>query len=109
MGGGIGDWLKCGEGRPKWGDKYETAVEAFGLAGETLRKYKEVSSAFKFGVRAPNLSWSHHQALAYQPADVRKKLLKEAEPARGELGASVRLIEAVAIGSPAFKIPWMIT
>jgi len=74
----IGDWLNYGEGRPKWGDKYEKAVEEFGLDARTLEKYKAVSARIQFPLRRGNLSWTHHQALAYQPADVRKKLLAEA-------------------------------
>ncbi len=76
----IGDWLNFGEGRPKWGDKYEAAVEALAIPYGTLTEYKYVARQFEFSKRMENLSWSHHHALASQPGDVRKKLLKEAEP-----------------------------
>ena len=70
--------MNMGEGRPKWGDKYEKAVEEFGKDYKTLQQYREVASRFKLSDRSGNLSWTHHLAVDYQPADIRKKLLAEA-------------------------------
>ena len=82
----IGDWLNYGEGRPKWGDKYEAAVERFGLKQKTLEDYKAVASRFQFPERSGKLPWSHHQAIAYEPPAIRKELLQEA--ADSELSVS---------------------
>lgn len=76
----IGDWLNHGEGRPEWGDKYEQAISMFNRDYESLRQYKQVSAAIEIGRRLPNLSWSHHQAVAYLPPEKQEELLDEAEP-----------------------------
>ncbi|GAG31779.1 unnamed protein product, partial [marine sediment metagenome] len=47
---------------------------------KTLQDYKLVAQKFQLSERSYNLSWSHHQAVAYQPRPVRRKLLAEAEP-----------------------------
>jgi hypothetical protein len=40
-------------------------AEAVGVEYETLKQYRSVASAFReSGRRLPNLSWSHHQAVA---------------------------------------------
>lgn len=76
----IGDWLNFGEGRPEWGDKYEQAISIFNRPYDTLAEYKAVARTYQFPERSGNLSWSHHQALAYEDPKVRAKLLSAAEP-----------------------------
>ncbi len=76
----IGDWLNCGEGEPRWGDKYEQAIGIFNRPYKTLTDYRAIANHVKFPERSGNLSWSHHAAVAYEPPDVRRQLLAEAEP-----------------------------
>ena len=54
----VGDWLRHGEGRPKWGDKYEQAISMFNSDYGTLANYKFVAKSVKFSRRRENLSWS---------------------------------------------------
>jgi N6-adenosine-specific RNA methylase IME4 len=89
----IGDWLNYGEGRPQWGDKYEQAISLFNREYKTLSKYKAVSNAIPFPLRRGNLSFTHHEVLAYEPPVVRKKLLAEAEPDAPDLRPKMSVSE----------------
>ncbi len=76
----IGDWLLYGDGRPQWGDKYEQAIGIFNRPYKTLQEYKLVAEAHQLSDRSDNLSWTHHQAVAWEPPSIRKKLLAAAAP-----------------------------
>lgn len=86
-----------GEGRPQWGDKYEQAIALFNRSYDTLRKYKAVGRQIELGRRRPNLSFKHHQEVAYLPAETQDALLDRAEPAGEMVGASRR---GISITSP---------
>lgn len=80
----IGDWLLFGEGRPQWGDKYQQAVEKFGIPEKTLKDYKWVAMTYppvggKLSERSDNLSWNHHRVAASQTPKFRKAMLVRAE------------------------------
>ncbi len=76
----IGDWLNYGDNQPQWGEKYEQAISLFEREYDTLAKYKQVSERIEFTRRRANLSWSHHEAVAFEEAQVREELLSKASP-----------------------------
>jgi N6-adenosine-specific RNA methylase IME4 len=73
----IGDWLNHGE--QKYGEAYAQAMEATGFEYDTVRHDKDVSSRIEIGRRRPNLSWSHHEEVAWLQPGQQDALLKEAE------------------------------
>ena len=74
----IGDWLLYGEGRPKWGDKYESAVEMFGQDIGRLQDAKSLAKEFEFSRRRENLSWSFHKEVWGLEEPDQEELLDEA-------------------------------
>lgn len=73
----IGDWLAYSEAY-QWGD-IPALAEQFGREVNTLYDYKKVCSQLKFGVRTPNLSFSHHRLVMYLPSDEQIYWLTQAE------------------------------
>lgn len=78
----IGDALVEAESRfgdDAWAQEIDPneEVEKEEEGGETYRQYMQVSSRIPSGSRLP-LSWGHHQAVAYLPADRRDHWLKRA-------------------------------
>ena len=71
----IGDLLKYRE--QKWG-MYDDVAENTGIDKTTLRKYKEVSEQLESGRRQPDLTFSHHQSVAYLEPEQQNSLLKKA-------------------------------
>ena len=71
----IGDLLKYRE--QKWG-MYDDVAENTGIDKTTLRKYKEVSEQVESGRRQPDLTFSHHQSVAYLEPEQQNSLLKKA-------------------------------
>lgn len=72
----IGDW--CLHGQRRWGEKYTEAIEATGLAWETVRKAAQLAKRFESGSRLPELSWSHHLEVAFLPPTLAQRLLARA-------------------------------
>jgi hypothetical protein len=58
----LGDWMHFGFW--EYGQKYEEAIAATGLAYQTLANYRSVCERFDFSRRKENLSFSHHQLVA---------------------------------------------
>lgn len=56
-----GDWLNFGE--RKYGEKYTSAIEKFGLSLKTAQQYAWVAKEFQSSPRG-ELSWSHHREVA---------------------------------------------
>ena len=73
----IGDWSNYGE--KKYGDKYESAIEATGLAYQTIANARMVAKAFQFSRRRENLTWSHHLEMCSLHESEQDKFLDEAE------------------------------
>lgn len=71
----IGDFWNNPKNR-KYGGGMDVA-EKFGLNYSTASDYAKVSNRYEISERSLNLSWSHHQAVAYD--DNRIELLKWAE------------------------------
>lgn len=72
-----GDYLNYGE--RKYGEKYEQAVNDFGMNYETARQYARVANAYEMCSRLHNLSWSHHhEATAVEDPEERTALLEKA-------------------------------
>lgn len=78
----IGDGLVVGEG--KFGEECYQVVDELDEAekdeegSETYRQYMQVSSRIPAGSRLPQLSWGHHQAVAYLAPERRDYWLKKA-------------------------------
>lgn len=70
----LGDWLNTGEQR--WGEMYSQALEITGLSVETLSKYKRVAARVPADIRRPDLTWTHHFAVAYAEEGNRGPLLE---------------------------------
>jgi 16S rRNA G966 N2-methylase RsmD len=70
----IGDSLNYGE--HQWGDKYAEAVNESEV--KTWQAYASVAGRYEFTIRMVNLSWSHHQVVAYVPEPRRSELLEDA-------------------------------
>ena len=73
----LGDWLNYGE--QKWGEMYAQAIDETGYEYDTLRHDKAISERIELGRRRPNLSWSHHQEVAYLDSNEQDKWLALAE------------------------------
>jgi hypothetical protein len=58
----LGDWMNRGETR--FGETYAQAIEASGLAYQTLGNIKWVARAIPFSRRREELSWKHHSEVA---------------------------------------------
>lgn len=58
----VGDWVNYGEAR--YGEKYTQALDATGLAYQTLMNAASVARKVEISRRRENLSWSHHEAVA---------------------------------------------
>ncbi len=81
----IGDWLNYGEGKgPRFygakddetGEKdtiYTPAMKITGLEYKTLAEYSCVARKVKFSIRMENLSFGHHQKIAYLKTDEEKQ------------------------------------
>jgi hypothetical protein len=85
----LGDWWRYG--RRRYGDMASRAAreaikDATGYSYETARQAGRVAARFGSGERSPDLSWSHHLAVAALPPDAAAPLLAEAAGA----GLSVR-------------------
>lgn len=71
----IGDGLNIGES--EFGDTYTQVVDPTEEAEkdeegvETYRQYQQVACRIDAGSRLPNVSWGHHQAIAYLEPDRR--------------------------------------
>jgi len=72
----IGDWLNYGES--KWGEMYAQAVETTGWDYDRLRHSKYVASRVQFGLRNPNLTWTHHKEIAHLERDEQAAWLNRA-------------------------------
>lgn len=87
----LGDHLRYGEFR--WGDKCAQAVEATGLAVRTLLNAQWVCSRIPPTERRPDLTFSHHRAVAALDPEPRRQLLARAADehmTEGELLGRVR-------------------
>jgi len=58
----LGDWIRFGD--EKWGEKYDEAI-SLGFAYQTALNAVSVAKKFEFSRRRENLSWGHHEAVAY--------------------------------------------
>src|SRR6516165_11314413 len=58
----LGDWIRFGD--EKWGAKYDEAI-SLGFAYQTALNAVSVAKKFEFSRRRENLSWGHHEAVAY--------------------------------------------
>ena len=71
----IGDGLNIGEA--EFGDPYLQVIDPNDEAekdeegGETYRQYQQVACRIPAGSRLPNVSWGHHQVVAYLEPDRR--------------------------------------
>lgn len=79
----IGDCLAYRQ--QKWG-MYDDIAEDTGYEIETLRKYKKISEGIESGLRRPDLSFSHHEQVAFLEPDKQELFLNKAV----EEGLSVR-------------------
>lgn len=82
----IGDALAYGE--QHYGEKYAQAVDATGMAVQTLKNYNYVSAAVAAERRDNGLSHSHHAEVASMPPHKQSATLKAAR----EKGMSVRAL-----------------
>jgi hypothetical protein len=73
----IGDW--CNYGFWEYGQKYEAARDATGLAYQTLRNYASVCEAFDVSLRRDKLSFTHHAHVAGLRAEEQVEWLDRAE------------------------------
>jgi hypothetical protein len=70
----IGDAIIQGEALFK-AEAFQ-AFERFGLSEETMKECARVSERVAPSVRRTRISWSHHRAVAHQPPDRQRELLK---------------------------------
>lgn len=99
----IGDWINFGS--RKYGDKYLIAMAKTGFTIKTLQSIAAVSRRFNgkspagggfegLAIRHENLSFAHHQEVAYLPPKVASSLLDEAEDghwSKSELRGAVEI------------------
>jgi hypothetical protein len=70
----IGDWLNFVEKR--WSERYSQMQHLTGLSYSTLRSYASVAGAIaRVRRRTPEISWSHHEAVATLTARQQRAIL----------------------------------
>jgi len=70
----IGDWVNWGEAA--FPDRYSQAMNATGLSFSTIRSYASVAAAVaRVRRRTPEVSWSHHEAVATLSAREQRRWL----------------------------------
>lgn len=75
----IGDWLRAGQLMHYIGsDTYDEAVEATGLARETLQQAAYVAGKIPSRLRNQHLGFHHHKAVAPRKPEVQQKWLERA-------------------------------
>ena len=74
----VGDWLAYGE-QQAWGEKYDRAIEATGLAYQTVANCKWVAQSVDFSRRREKLTWRHHAEVAKLEPEGQAKWLEKAE------------------------------
>lgn len=72
----IGDAIILGEQLYK--EQAYQAIEAIGLSERGRLEYVRVSEKVPRSIRRPDLSWSHHRAVAAQPPKEQRRWLREA-------------------------------
>jgi hypothetical protein len=77
LGWWLGDLLNYGE--EAYGERYVQAVQATGLAVQTLMNYKAVAKAIPPAERVDGLSFSAHREVAFVDKEIRMRLLKSAK------------------------------
>lgn len=74
----IGDWINWGEGAV--GDRYDQAQHMLGLSFSTVRSWSSVAMLIaRVRRRTPEVSWSHHEAIATLPPREQRKWLARIE------------------------------
>ncbi len=76
----IGDAIIQGEQR--FGEKAYQAIELIRLSERGRLEYVRVSEKVPHSLRRPDLSWSHHRAVAALPPPEQKRWLREASEKR---------------------------
>lgn len=71
----IGDCLAYRQ--QKWG-MYDDVAEETGYEKETLKKYKKISERVETSLRRPELSFSHHEQVAFIPPEKQELFLNKA-------------------------------
>lgn len=99
----IGDWLNYGEGKGKWGNAYENAMNITKLGYGVLRHYASVAKSVQLLTRVNNLSWDHHRKVAPLKSveDQQKWLqiaLKEQDRQKGKPMSARRLGKSIELG-----------
>lgn len=104
-----GDALNYGEA--KWGEMYAQALDASDYEYNTLSNAKQVAARFEITRRRVNLSFAHHEAVAYLAADQADALLDAAESekqTRDELRRAVRRLRKTsdpsALPPPGYRV-----
>ncbi len=77
----VGDLANLAD---QWGDEYVQLLDGLNIEYEALRKYAAVSKAVDFGIRIPNLTWTHHRIVSSLTPSEQKKWLKKSQPKEGE-------------------------
>lgn len=72
----TGDWLNWGEDH--YGERYAQALSATGWSLSTLEVYAWVAKRVPVENRRPDLSFSHHKAVAHLPPEQQRDLLTRA-------------------------------
>lgn len=73
----IGDWVNYGGKR--YGETYKAAIDATGMAYQTVANFASVCSTFEFSRRRENLSFNRHVAVQSLEPDQQDELLDRAE------------------------------
>jgi len=87
----VGDWLCYGEAR--WGDMYAQAIEATGLATQSLLNCKWVAQRVPASRRREELPWSHHAEVASLEPEEQEDWLSAAQEegwTRAELRQAIK-------------------
>lgn len=73
----IGDGLNWGEA--KWGEMYQDAMEATGMAYQTIANWKWVAKKVPVENRRIELEWEHHKLVASRSVEEQREWLDLAE------------------------------
>lgn len=90
----IGDWLRYGEDRPRWGSRYAEEIEKWQLSGQRIIVLKLVAKSIQLLRRRSNLTFKHHEEVASLSEKQQDHWLGKAEKNKwsaGKLRSELRL------------------
>lgn len=88
----IGDWARIGA---KYGSAYQPAIDATGMAYQTVLNFTSICKSFEFSRRRENLSFKHHAEVQALEPERQDELLDQAEKERWSCAKLREVVKAL--------------